>query len=106
MGTPVYFSQVTGPVKLLIDRLFSLKNSDFTSKLKPGKRIVLASTQGVPDESIYEDYLESTGKILGGVGFDDYQVLKVAAIHNIGDINNNQQALKKARKVGQWLVNG
>lgn len=59
LATPVYFHDITGQLKLFIDRNFSLLTPDFhtgprKSRLPEGKQLVFIQTQGA-DESMFDD---------------------------------------------------
>lgn len=58
LASPIYFGDITGQLKCLVDRMFSYLVPDFfktsnPSRLKPGKKLGLILTQGDPNESAH-----------------------------------------------------
>ncbi len=53
-GSPIYFYQFTGQFRLMEDRMYSLIDSEFNSRLKPGKKAVIVTSQGDPDLTSFE----------------------------------------------------
>jgi len=54
LASPVYFTSITGQLKLAIDRFFSFFVPDYTtaeikSRLTPGRHLVFLQTQGEPE---------------------------------------------------------
>jgi len=61
LATPVYFAQVTGPMKSLIDRMYSFLTPTYMTgqdqcRLTPGKKLVFISTQGSPDPEMFDAF--------------------------------------------------
>jgi multimeric flavodoxin WrbA len=44
ISTPLYFEQASAQYRMLEDRLYSFLNADFTSNMKPGKKLVIIVT--------------------------------------------------------------
>ena len=49
-ASPVYYGEVSGQFKSFFDRTYSYFSSDFSCRLKPGKKVAIILTQGDPDE--------------------------------------------------------
>lgn len=103
-GTPVYMWQMTGQLKLLIDRLFAFLNPDYTSRLAPGKKIALVVTQGDADETRYVPYFDSVGKMLQTGGCGLYEILVAGGVYELGQVAGRSELLAKARILGRNLV--
>jgi multimeric flavodoxin WrbA len=55
LATPNYFGEVSGQFKSFFDRTYSYLNSDFSSRLKPGKTSVFIFAQGQKSLDAYRD---------------------------------------------------
>ena len=60
LATPVYYGDISGQVKCFIDRTFSYLVPDYltnpkSSRVPPGKKLVLIVTQGAPDEGMFAE---------------------------------------------------
>jgi multimeric flavodoxin WrbA len=58
-ANPVYFGQVPGPTKCLIDRMYSFFKPTYRtepgrSRLEPGKKLVFIATQGYPGPELFD----------------------------------------------------
>ncbi|MHC9537987.1 MAG: flavodoxin family protein [Vulcanimicrobiota bacterium] len=104
LGTPVYMWQMTGQLKLVLDRFLAFLNPDFTSRLKPGKKAVLAVTQGAPDEKQFMPYFESVASVLKFGGLGACEILIAGGNMEKGDVEKNTAAIAKAGELGRWLV--
>lgn len=104
IGTPIYMFQVTGQTKIFTDRLFALINPDFSSRLKPGKKVIIAATQGNPDAKMYYNNIDSYGKLLKFMGFGDYQIILAAGTREKDDILKQKDVLEKAYQAIHQLV--
>lgn len=103
-ATPVYMWQMTAQLKLVIDRLYPFLKPDYSSYLKPGKKVMLAVTQGRPDTSMFQPYFEHTGKNLLFLGFGSYQMLIAGGTHKPEDLLKQTEVLAEARRIGHWLA--
>ena len=79
LGTPIYMWQMTGQLKLFVDRLYAFYMPALPSKLPPGKKVLLAVSQGNPDEKAFLPYLKNTGDMLKFIGFGSYEILCVSS---------------------------
>lgn len=104
LGTPVYMWQMTGQLKLMLDRFLAFLNPDFTSRLKPGKKAVLAVTQGAPDEKQFMPYFESVSAVLKFGGLSACEILIAGGNIEKDDVEKNTAAIAKAGELGRWLV--
>jgi hypothetical protein len=48
LDLPIYFFQFTGQSRLMEDKMYFLVDSDFNSRVKPGKKAVIVTSQGNP----------------------------------------------------------
>jgi len=104
LGTPVYMWQMAGQLKLVLDRFVAFLNPDFTSRLKPGKKAVIAVTQGAPDEKQFVPYFESVASVLKFGGLSACEILIAGGNMNEGDVIKNVTAITKAGELGKWVA--
>lgn len=103
-ATPVYMWQMTGQLKLLVDRLYPFLKPDYSSYLTPGKKVLLAVTQGRPDTSMFHHYFEHAGKNLLFLGFGAYKILIAGGTHKPADLLSQTAVVTEARQLGRWLA--
>jgi multimeric flavodoxin WrbA len=98
LASPVYFTSVSGQLKLAIDRFFSFFVPDYPtaetkSRLSPHRHLVLLQTQGEPEDK-YEGLLESFSASFRGLGFDQQHLVRAWGVRNPGDINQGSSVLQ------------
>jgi multimeric flavodoxin WrbA len=103
-ATPVYMWQMTAQLKQVIDRLYPFLKPDYSSYLAPGKKVLLAVTQGRPDTSMFHHYFEHMGKNLSFLGFGDYKILIAGGTHKPEDIHTQTEVVAEAGRMGEWLA--
>ncbi|SMD02788.1 flavodoxin family protein [Sporomusa malonica] len=103
-ATPVYMWQMTAQLKLAVDRLYAFLKPDYSSYLTPGKKVLLAVTQGRPDTSAFHHYFEHMGKMLLFLGFGDYKILIAGGTRKPEDLLSQTTVVEEARQLGGWLV--
>ncbi len=103
-ATPVYMWQMTAQLKLAVDRLYPFLKPDYSSHLAPGKKVLLAVTQGRPDTSMFHHYFEHAGKNLAFLGFGEVNILIAGGTHKPEDLLSQDAILEDARRWGHWLA--
>ncbi|MFO7963295.1 MAG: flavodoxin family protein [Desulfobacterales bacterium] len=119
MGTPVYWYQVSGQFKMLVDRLYSFigfgenpetGESTYESAFPTGKNFVFVISRGDPEPApllpqLYDHLNEWFNLIPFSLGAGSYEML-----HQYGTDNDRKSAandkplLEKARRAGAVLV--
>ncbi len=109
LASPVYFTSISGQLKLAIDRFFSFFVPDYTtnpvkSRLGSGRHLVLLQSQGEPEER-YRDLMDSFSVSFTNLGFDHHHLVRAHGVREPGDVARQagyQQACAKAA----WRVYG
>lgn len=101
LASPVYFTSITGQLKLAIDRFFSFFVPDYAtaqqkSRLTSGRHVVLLQAQGEP-EGRYAELLESFSASFNGLGFDQHHLVRAWGVRNPGDIKKETRFLQQCR---------
>jgi multimeric flavodoxin WrbA len=107
LSTPIYFCNVSGLLKGVIDRFFSFLKPDYLtaaypSRLPPGKSLVLLQTQGEP-EVRYGGLLEQYGPALDKLGLADRYLVRACGVRESGDIAQRPEVLRKAAALAHKL---
>lgn len=104
IGSPVYFGQISGHTKCLIDRFFTFINKGFTVRYINDKKIITVLTSGAPTEvfsPVSQNYLK--------YWFNDFMKMKVINQIVQGSLpeeeNKLNEALRQAREIGLNLTN-
>ena len=97
LSSPVYFTGVSGQLKLAIDRFFSFFVPDYPtaenkSRLSSGRHLVFLQTQGEPEDK-YAGLMESMSASFKGLGFDHQHLVRAWSVRNPGDITSNAAVL-------------
>lgn len=98
LASPVYFTSITGQLKLAIDRFFSFFVPDYPtaerkSRLTSGRHLVFLQTQGEPEDK-YAELMNSFSASFNGLGFDHHHLVRAWGVRNPGDINSESSILK------------
>ena len=106
-ASPIYMGMVTAQLTLLLNRLYPYLNTNFTSRLAPGKTAVLMMTQGNPDPAMYQAHFQSLSRMLHVVGFTQVEEVVVAAgLRDPGAAAKNDELMARVRDLGARLTRG
>jgi len=106
LGSPIYFSQFTGQMRLFLDRCYSLINPDFSPRVKPGKKAVLVGSHGAPDAGIYAAvFNEFAGTIKNFMGIETIDTIIAAGYSEPGSVKSNAELMDRAQAAGLELTN-
>lgn len=104
IGSPVYMGQVTGQTKLFIDRWYSFIKGDFTTRLNPGKKVVMVLTQGQPDAEMFSVIPKGyKGMFKGLAKVESFESIIAPGVRKPGEISGNEEIMAKARAIGEAL---
>lgn len=103
LASPVYFTSVTGQLKMAIDRFFSFfvpdyPTADNKSRLSSGRHLVFVQTQGEPEDR-YEKLMESFSASFNGLGFDRQHLVRAWGVRELGDVKAREEFLRHSDDV-------
>ncbi len=103
LASPVYFTNVTGILKLAIDRFFSFFVPDYPtaekkSRLSSGRQLVFIQTQGEPEER-YRDLMDSYSASFNYLGFEQQHLVRAWGVREPSDVAANVDFLKECDDV-------
>ena len=100
-GSPIYFGQFTGQMRLFLDRCYSLINADFSPRLPAGKKAVIIGTQGAPDPAAFKGvYEEFRGQISSFMRMDVKDTIVGVGYHAPGEVKDDSELMEKAKNTG------
>ena len=85
-GSPIYMGQMTAQAKIFMDRLFPTSSPKFSPYYKEqGKKmkLILVFTQGNPDKSKFETYLDYTRHMFEILEYEVCDVIVIAGTRSI-----------------------
>lgn len=108
LSSPVYFTDITGQLKMCLDRWFSFFVPDYAianekSRLKSGKIIVLMQTQG-EEADRYTDILDKYNHSFQWLGFSESYLIQAGGIREEGEIHNCPEIISQAGELGRKLA--
>jgi multimeric flavodoxin WrbA len=109
LATPVYFGEVTGQLKLAIDRFFSFlvpgyARSAHPSRLAPGKKLAFLIAQGHPKDKLFEDIFPRYKWFLRWMGFDETALVRALGVYDMGDVAGREDYLLQAEAAARQLL--
>ena len=104
LGSPVYMWQVSGQMKVFMDRFVRLLKPDYSVRLDEGKRIAFAYTQGNPDAELFKVYMEYQEKVFGMFGFENAGRVIAAGTRGQDDILEQTELMEAAFALGEKLA--
>lgn len=104
-GSPIYFAQFTGQMRLFLDRCYSLINPDFSSRIPAGKKAIIVGSQGMPDPAAFAKVFEEFGESISRLGLEVKETLIAAGCNAPGDVKSNTDLMEKAKNAGKNLLN-
>ena len=96
VASPIYFGQMTGELKVLLDRLYGITHNPL---INLSGKVVLIFTQLGP-EGYYDSYIELT-KLQPFEMNMHYEVIDVLNIGSLGDVRAQPDKLEEAYNIGR-----
>ena len=108
LSSPVYFTDVTGQLKMCLDRWFSFFVPDYAnaskkSRLESGKVMVLVQTQGEGTDR-YTGILEKYNHSFQWLGFSESHLIQACGVREVGDIDYYPEIISQAGELARKLV--
>ena len=105
-ASPIYMGQMTGQAKLFLDRLFPTNSPKFSPfyKEQTKKKLLLVFTQGNPDKTKFQTYIDYTKQMFDILDYDVKEPIIVTGTRSTEAKNINGLAESLA-KTGADLLN-
>jgi multimeric flavodoxin WrbA len=102
-GSPIYFWLFTGQFKLMEDRMYSFIDAGFGSRLRPGKKAIIVTSQGNPDMAALEKAATDFAEVLKFLGFEVTEIIRMANGGAPDAVLGRKDLLDKAKSSGLAL---
>lgn len=108
MASPVYYGDVSGQLKLFVDRTFSFLEPDFQtseqpSRLAPGKKLVFIQSQAGKEE-MFTDVFPRYEAFFKWYGFKENYHLRGCGLMQSGSVRDQADLLQQADRIAQKAV--
>lgn len=100
-GVPIYFGQMNGMAKVMLDRFYCMHNHPYSEL---SGRAILVFTHAAPD-GFYNDYIEMTKRqpFMINTKYVVTDVLDIGYVYNPDDIHTKKDKLEEAYRIGKSL---
>ena len=107
LASPIYFTNLTGQLKMAIDRFFSFfvpgyPTAKVKTRLQHAQHVVLLQTQGEPEER-YTNILDQYSASFTGLGFQHLHLIRAWGVREPEDINQCEVAMEQCREVANQI---
>ena len=107
LASPVYFTSISGQLKLAIDRFFSFFVPDYPSvakksRLSSGRHLVFLQTQGEGQDR-YADLMQSFSAGFTNLGFDHQYHVRATGVRQPGDAKKLTSVLNECDRVASTI---
>jgi multimeric flavodoxin WrbA len=110
LASPVYYGDVTAQLKAFIDRTYSYLKPDYLTNPMPSrltpKKLVIALTQGNPDESLFADIFPRYDSFFKWYGFSESHLLRACGIGPMTVDAVPEPVLAQAEELARQLAGG
>ncbi len=108
MASPVYFGEVSSQLKGAIDRFYSFLKSDYLTnpdpvRFSPGKKFVMALTQGNPDEELFGGIFARYDYFMKWYGLAESFLIRACGLREPGEIETHLDVLTEAEEVARKI---
>lgn len=104
LGSPIYAWQVSGNLKVFMDRLCRLLTPKYESRLNGPKKIAFVYTQGNPDVGVFKPYLDYQEKVYPFLGFTTAGRIQAVGTRTKDDILSQEKTIADAQAFGRSLA--
>jgi multimeric flavodoxin WrbA len=102
-GSPIYFFLFSGQFKLMEDRMYSLIDAAFVSRLPLGKKAIIVTSQGDPDVANYAKAADDFALALKMLGFEVVDIIRMVDGITPDAVLAKGELLEMARSAGAGL---
>ncbi len=102
--SPIYFGNVPGTVKTLIDRLYFLFNPSKPPRETKSKKMGVTLSFGNGPATEYEKVAQQIGGFFGLAGVKDHKVVLCGSCNDPHGFVSNSAYQEEVRKLVEWLV--
>lgn len=103
-GTPVYFSQMSGQMKLFIDRLYALIDAQYQPRIGAGKKAAVIITQGDENPASFSGIVGTFEFAMSFLSVPVKRHLIVPGLDAPKDAGKNESAMSDATSIGKELA--
>ncbi len=108
IASPLYFGDLPGPLKMVIDRTFSFLVPGFAdkktpSRLAPGKKLIMVLLQGHPNPAAYTKVFNRYNLFMEQQGFRDNILIRGCGMEKLHSLEKNQKLLTQLDEVAAAL---
>ncbi|HWQ66414.1 MAG TPA: flavodoxin family protein [Methanospirillum sp.] len=103
-GTPVYFAQMSGQMKIFIDRLYALIDSEYMPLIAPGKKAAVILAQGDENADTFIRINETFSFAMSFLGVSMSSPLIVPGLDAPKDAEKIPSAMERAFVLGKDLA--
>jgi multimeric flavodoxin WrbA len=103
-GSPIYFFQFTGQMRVFMDRCFALLNPDFSPRISAGRKAVIVGAHGAPEEGSFNGVYDEFSRTLGMFGIGVKGTFIDAGHHAPGGVKENTKLMVDAKAAGASLL--
>jgi multimeric flavodoxin WrbA len=110
IASPVYFAGLPGPLKSVIDRMYSYLNPTYlqgtdVTRLAPGKKCVFILTQGAPDAQAFAEVFEPYERFFGPDWFGyEMHLIRGIGLSVPGAAGEDAALMQQAEDLGRKLM--
>ncbi|MBM4285494.1 MAG: flavodoxin family protein [Deltaproteobacteria bacterium] len=104
LASPVYFGDLSGQLKCFFDRFFAFADSDFSSRLRPGKKAVVILTQGHPDGAMFADIFPRYQQWFNMLGFAETHLVRGLGLGDPGAAAARPELLAQAADAARQVA--
>ncbi len=105
-ASPVYFGDLSGQLKLALDRFYAYIDANFVSRLAAGKQWVLFLSQADPDESHYGDIFNRYEVFFKWLGFGPNYFLRGCGLGGPNEVAGRPDLLEQAAALAEKVMAG
>jgi multimeric flavodoxin WrbA len=104
IGTPIYMGHVSGQLKLCLDRVYGFMGPNRANRLPPGKKAVIAITQGMQDPEAYKNVAELLFYTLSRRGVSVRSIVAGGMSSAMAGSALTKDVEDEAKAAGAWLA--